>query len=43
MDLYLAHGSIYLLEIEALERDLLGYMEIEGFVVVDKIDFSLFV
>ena len=43
MDLYLAHGSIYFLEVEALERDLLGYVEIEGLGVVDKVDLSLFV
>ena len=43
MDLYLAHGSIDLVEVEALERDFLGYVEIEGLGVVDKVDLSLFV
>ena len=43
MDLYLAHSSVYLVEVEALERDLLGYVEIEGLGVVDKVDLSLFV
>lgn len=40
MDLYLAHGVIDVEEGEALEGDLLGHVEVDGFVIVDQVDFA---
>jgi hypothetical protein len=40
VDLDLPHRVVDLQELQALERDLLGHAELQGFVIVDEVHFA---